>query len=133
LDGRFYGTTIANFHIVVPKTTINFSSTMSSPKRPASAIKRPVPKQKNCGACGLFGHNRRKCPVVSAATAAASAAIVATDGNFENDVEEADSLTPTVRMIDDYVSYNDWGSFLYVIIDLETTGGTESSSWPRSI
>jgi Zinc knuckle len=77
-------------------------------------MERTVPKQKKCGACGLFGHNRQKCPFVSAATAAASAAIAVTDGNFQNGVEEANYFTNTVEMVDDYGSYIHWGSVPYV-------------------
>jgi hypothetical protein len=43
---------------------------MSSPKRPAAPIDRPVAKQCKCGVCGQLGHNRRKCPAAPAAPAA---------------------------------------------------------------
>jgi Exonuclease len=109
-------------HIVAPTTKSIFSSTMSSPKRPASAIVRPVAKQRKCGACGLFGHNHQKCPAVPAA-AVAPVAAAAVDGlNSENDVEEADSPPPPVPTADDDDSCIDWGSVLYVVFDLETTG-----------
>jgi hypothetical protein len=95
---------------------------MLSPKRPASAIERPVAKQCKCGVCGLLGHNHRKCPVVPAA---ASAPVV--DGqvdcpNFENGVEEANSPPPPVPTADDNASCIDWDNILYVVFDLETTG-----------
>lgn len=95
---------------------------MLSPKRPASAIERPVGKQRKCGARGLFGHNRRKCPAVPAAAAAPVAAAAVDGPNFKNDVEEADSFPPPVPMADDDASYINWGSVLYVVFDLETTG-----------
>jgi hypothetical protein len=95
---------------------------MSSLKRPASAIERPVAKQRKCGACGLLGHNRRDCPAVPTAAAAPVAATAVNGPNFENDVEEADCPPPPVPMDDDDASYIDWGSVLYVVFDLETTG-----------
>jgi hypothetical protein len=64
---------------------------MSSPKRPASAIERPVAKQRKCGVCGLLGHNRRKCPAVPTAAAAPVVDGQVDGPNFENDDEEADS------------------------------------------
>jgi DNA polymerase III alpha subunit (gram-positive type) len=50
------------------------------------------------------------------------AAIAVTDGNFQNGVEEANYFTNTVKMVDDCGSKLDWGSVLYVVFDLETTG-----------
>jgi hypothetical protein len=110
---------------------------MLSPKRPATAIERPVAKQRKCGACGLIGHNHRKCPSVPAAAAAPVAATAVDGPNFENDVEEADSPPPPVPTANDDASYIDWGSVLYVVFDLETTGKSRqrdeiTSSWPRS-
>jgi hypothetical protein len=87
---------------------------MLSPKRPASAIKRPVAKQCKCGAYGLLGHNRRKCPAIPTAAAAPVAAAAVNSPNFEIDVEEADSPPHPVPMANDDASYIDWGTFLYV-------------------
>jgi hypothetical protein len=100
---------------------------MSSPKTPASAIERSVAKQRKCGACGLLGHIHRKSPAVPAAAAAPVAAAAVERPNFENDVEEAISPPPLVPMADDDASYIDWGSVLFVVFDLETTG----RSWQR--
>jgi DNA polymerase III epsilon subunit-like protein len=95
---------------------------MLSPKRPASAIERPVAKQCKCGVCGLLGHNRRKCPAVPAAAAAPVVDGQVNGPNFENGVEEADSPPPPVPTANDNASYIDWDNVLYVVSDLETTG-----------
>jgi hypothetical protein len=95
---------------------------MSSPKRPASAIERPVAKQRKCGVCGQLGHNRRKRPAAPAAPAAPFVKGQVDGPNFENNVEEADSPPPPVPTANDDASYIDWGSVLYVVFDLETTG-----------
>jgi hypothetical protein len=95
---------------------------MSSPKRPASSIKRPVVKQCKCGVCGQLGHNRRKCPAAPAAPAAPVVDGQVDGPNFENNVEEADSPPPLVPTANDDASYIDWDSVLYVVFDLETTG-----------
>jgi hypothetical protein len=92
---------------------------MSSPKRPATAIERPVAKQRKCGACGQqLGHKRRKCPAVPAAAAAPVAAAAVDGPNFENDVEEADSPPPPDPINNDDASYIDWGNVLCVVFDL---------------
>jgi hypothetical protein len=95
---------------------------MSSPKRPTTAIERAVAKQSKCGACGQLGHNRQKCLAVPAAAAAPVAAGRVDSPNGDNDVEAADSPPPPVPTTVDYASYIDWGSVLYVVFDLETTG-----------
>jgi hypothetical protein len=109
-------------HIVEPTTKFIFSSTMLSPKRPATAIDRPVAKQCKCGACGQLCHNHQKCQAVPPAAAAPVAAGRLDSPNGGNDVMEADSPPPPVPTTDDDASYIDWGSVLYVVFDLETTG-----------
>jgi DNA polymerase III epsilon subunit-like protein len=98
---------------------------MLSPKRPASAIKRPVAKQRKCGVCGQLGHNRQKCPAAPAAPAAPVVNGQVDGPNFENNVEEANSPPPPVPTADDDASYIDWDSVLYVVFDLETTGRSQ--------
>jgi hypothetical protein len=66
----------------------NFATTMSSPKRPAAPINRPVAKQHKCGVCGQLGHNRRKCPAAPAAPAAPVVDGQVGDGNDVNGVTE---------------------------------------------
>jgi hypothetical protein len=95
---------------------------MSSPKRPAAPIDRPVAKQCKCGVCGQLGHNRRKCPAAPAATAAPVVDGQVRDGNDVNSVTKDVPPPPPVLQAEDYGSNIDWGSFLYVVFDLETTG-----------
>jgi DNA polymerase III alpha subunit (gram-positive type) len=95
---------------------------MSSPKRPAAPIDRPVAKQRKCGVCGQLGHNRRKCPAAPAATAAPVVDGQVDDGNLVNSVTEDVPPPPPVLQAEDYGSNIDWGSVLYVVFDLETTG-----------
>jgi hypothetical protein len=75
-------------HIIAPATKFIFSSTMPSLKRPASAIERPVAKQRKCDVCGQLGHNRRKCPAAPAASAAPVVDGQVGDGNDVNSVTE---------------------------------------------
>jgi hypothetical protein len=56
--------------IVKPTTKFIFATAMSSRKRPAAPIDRPVAKQRKCGVCGQLGHNRQKCPAAPEAPAA---------------------------------------------------------------
>jgi DNA polymerase III alpha subunit (gram-positive type) len=95
---------------------------MPSPKRPAAPIDRPVAKQRKCGVCGQLGHNRRKCPAAPAATAAPVVDGQVGDGNDVNNVTKDVPPPPPVLQAQDYVSNIDWGSVLYVVFDLETTG-----------
>ena len=95
---------------------------MSSPKRPAAPIDRPVAKQRKCGVCGQLGHNRRKCPAAPAATAAPAVDGQVGDGNGVDDVTEYVPPPPPVLQAEDWGSIIDWGSVLYVVFDLETTG-----------
>jgi hypothetical protein len=95
---------------------------MSSPKRPAAPINRPDAKQCKCGVSGQLGHNRRKCPAAPAATAAPIVDSQVGDGNDVNSVTEDIPPPPPVLQAEDYSSNIDWGSVLYVVFDLETTG-----------
>jgi DNA polymerase III epsilon subunit-like protein len=72
--------------IVKPTTKFIFATTMSSPKRPAAPIDRPVAKQRKCGVCGQLGHNRQKCPAAPAAPAAPIVDGQVGDGNDVNGV-----------------------------------------------
>jgi hypothetical protein len=65
---------------------------MSSPKRPAAPIDRPVAKQSKCGVCGQLGHNRRKCPAAPAATATPVVGSQVRDGNDVSSVTK--DVTP---------------------------------------
>jgi DNA polymerase III epsilon subunit-like protein len=109
-------------HIIEPTTKFIFATTMSSPKRPAAPIDRPVAKQRKCGVCGQLGHNRRKCPAAPAATAAPVVDGQVGDGNVATTVTEVAPPPPPVQPTEDQEFYIDWGSVLYVVFDLETTG-----------
>jgi DNA polymerase III alpha subunit (gram-positive type) len=95
---------------------------MPSPKRPAAPINRPVAKQRKCGVCGQLGHNRRKCPAAPAAPAAPVVGDQVRDGNDVNGVTEVIPLPPPVLPPEENNINIDWGSVLYVVFDLETTG-----------
>jgi hypothetical protein len=99
------------------------------PKRPATAIERPVAKQHKCRACGLLGHNRQKCLAVPAAAATPVAAAAVEGLSFKNNVEEAGSP----------LLWSQWPMVMLptliveVLKQLEEGGrGTKSSSWLRS-
>jgi len=47
-----------------PTIKYDYSTSMSSPKRPARAIDRPAPKLRKCGSCGQLSHDRRTCSVI---------------------------------------------------------------------
>jgi hypothetical protein len=108
--------------MVKPTTKFIFATTISSPKRPAALIDRPIAKQRKCGVCGQLGHNRRKCPAAPAATAAPVVDGQVGDGNDVNSVTKDVPPPPPVLQAEDYGSNIDWGSVLYVVFDLETTG-----------
>jgi hypothetical protein len=82
---------------------------MSSPKRPAASINRPVAKQCKCGVCGHLSHNRRKCPAVPAA---AAAPVVEGQAGGPNDVtivtKVAPPPPPLVQPTADQDFYVDW-------------------------
>jgi DNA polymerase III alpha subunit (gram-positive type) len=85
-------------------------------------MERPVAKQRKCGVCGLLGHNCRKCPAVPAAAAAPVVNGQVRDGNDVNSVTEVIPPPPPVLPTEENNIDIDWGSVLYVVFDLETTG-----------
>ncbi len=92
---------------------------MSSPKRPPPPIQRPPPKQRKCGGCGQFGHDRRNCPTTPRPAAPAAAAHPPVDRNPVNAVPSPPPLVFTA--VPEALSI-DWEKVLYVVFDLETTG-----------
>jgi hypothetical protein len=64
---------------------------MSSPKRPAASIDRPVAKQRKCGVCGHLSHNHRQCPAVPAA---AATPVVEGQVSSPNDVTNVTKVAP---------------------------------------
>jgi DNA polymerase III epsilon subunit-like protein len=105
--------------IVTPPSTILFSSVMPSSKRPSVPIAQPHPKQHRCSACGVLGHNKRKCPAVPPVPAI----LAVTNGPGDNNgVTEDVSPPPSVPTATQEPSPVDWEKMLYVVFDLETTG-----------
>jgi DNA polymerase III epsilon subunit-like protein len=86
---------------------------MLSPKRPPPPIQCPPPKQRKCGGCGQFGHDRRNCPTAPRPAPPAAAANPPVDRNPVNAVPPPPPLAFTAV---------DWEKVLYVVFDLETTG-----------
>jgi DNA polymerase III epsilon subunit-like protein len=95
---------------------------MSSPKRPAAPIDRPVATQRKCGVCGQLGHNRQKCPAAPAAPAAPIIDGQVGDGNDVNGVTEVIPPPPPVLPTEENNIDIDWGRVLFVVFDLKTTG-----------
>jgi hypothetical protein len=95
---------------------------MLSPKRPPASINRPVAKQCKCGVCSQLGHNRRKCPAAPAATANLVANNNAVGPNAVTAVAEVVPPPPPILPTEENIINIDWGSVLYVVFDLETTG-----------
>ena len=121
------------FDIVKPTTKLIFATTMSSPKRPAAPIDRPVAKQRKCGVCGQLGHNRRKCPAAPAATAAPAVDGQVGDGNGVDDVTEyVPPLLLSYKPKIGEVSLIGEVSFMLFLIWKQQEGvgrGTKSLSW----
>jgi hypothetical protein len=110
--------------IAVTTTTLIFSSNMSSLKRPAASINRPVVKQRKCGVCGhQLGHNRQKWLAAPAATANPA---VNNDARPNAATAVAKAVPPSSRPPVLPTEENDinieWGSVFYFVFDLETTG-----------
>jgi DNA polymerase III epsilon subunit-like protein len=95
---------------------------MSSPKRPPAPIEPPPPKQRKCGVCGRFGHNRRNCPAIAQKVAVDTGRKRKKRNENENAVEIPDSAPPPdpAPLVEAFQM--DWDRVLYVIFDLETTG-----------
>jgi hypothetical protein len=92
---------------------------MSSLKRPPPPVTQPPPKQRKCGVCGGFGHDRRNCRAINSATADSPIANRAVGQNVVTDVG---SPPPLVLTAVQKASSVDWERVLYVVFDLETTG-----------
>jgi hypothetical protein len=105
-----------------PTTKYDYSTNMSSPKRPARAIDRPAPKLRKCGSCGQLGHDRRTCSVVLPEVAVDGARILQQGNNGENVVEIPDPPPPPVQAPVVQASLMDWEKIIYVVFDLETRG-----------
>lgn len=92
---------------------------MPSSKRQSVPIDRPPAKQRKCSVCGVFGHNKRKCPAV------VPAPVIPDDINGpvdDNSVTEGVSPAPSTATVYEDVASVDWDNVLYVVFDLETTG-----------
>jgi DNA polymerase III epsilon subunit-like protein len=95
---------------------------MSSPKRPPGPIDAPPTKQRKCGGCGQFGHDRRNCPAVSQKVAVDTGRKRKKTKENQNAVEKPDSDPPPDPPTPPEAHEIDWDRVLYVVFDLETTG-----------
>jgi DNA polymerase III epsilon subunit-like protein len=111
-----------------PTTKHDYSTNMSSPKRPARAIDRPAPKLRKCGSCGQLGHDRRTCSVVLPEEAVEVARIVRQANDGENVVNEGVPRPPPDQATVQEASQIDWGNVLYVVLDIETTGRSKEKN-----
>jgi hypothetical protein len=106
---------------------------MSSPKRPAAPIDRPVAKQRKCGVCGQLGHNPRKCPAAPAAAAAPVIDGQVRDGNDVNSVtKDVPPLLPSYKLKILVPTLIGEVSFMLFLIWKQQEGvgrGTKSLSW----
>ena len=87
---------------------------MPSSKRPSVPTDRTLPKQRKCSTCGVFGHNKRKCPTVPPAPAIPVA-------RRQERCYSFGSPAPSVPKVVQEPSNVDWEKVLYVVFDLETT------------
>jgi DNA polymerase III epsilon subunit-like protein len=101
------------FPIDNPPSTYNISPNMSSPDHPPPPVDPPR-------ACSGIGHDRRNCPVFPRATAASGA--VNPTGNPNRVVRAPPPAPFAITTVQD-PSTIDWEKVVYVVFDLETTGG----------
>ena len=92
---------------------------MPSSKRQSVPIDCPPAKQRKCSVCGVFGHNKRKCPAVVPAPVIPDVINGPAD---DNSVTEGVSPAPSTATVNEDVASVDWDNVLYVVFDLETTG-----------
>jgi DNA polymerase III alpha subunit (gram-positive type) len=83
----------------------------------------PPTKRRKCSNCKGEGHDRRNCPSLRATTATFLAQELATDQNAVG--EGASRPTPGSAVIEATTNLP-WDQVLYVLFDLETTGGSRT-------
>ena len=101
---------------------------MLSPKRPGTTIDCPAPKLRKCGACGQLGHDRRTCAYIPPEVAVDVPGRPGQGSENENGVNAGVPPPPPDRATVQQASQIDWGSVLYVVLDIETTGRSKEKN-----
>jgi DNA polymerase III epsilon subunit-like protein len=92
---------------------------MSSSKRPLLPNDAPPAKQRKCGVCCAFGHDKRTCPVNRARQAQNPSSTAVGDAN---DVDNQQPPPENITILPNAPPIIDWDRVIYVVFDLETTG-----------